>query len=176
MSGGYEMTPFRIMPAEEGDWPFIVQGQVEIAFARLDPGRRREVSRNDIEERVARRVQQLREDEGFPCQAFVARMDDGARAGYVWIARTHNDSTGQVEASLLSQYVAPPHRGQGLGSRLMEGAEDWAREQGLPCLCLFVGADNRIAQRLYRSLGYEVNTLRMFKRLIPDAAAEGPQL
>ena len=65
----------------------------------------------------------------------------------------------------MGQYVAKPYRDEGLGGRLLELAEDWAREQGLSCLCLFVGADNVIAQRLYRSLGYEVEGLRMTKRL-----------
>ena len=165
MSASPKKSPFRIEPAEEGDWPFIVQGQVEIAWARLDPERWRAVSRNDIEERVARRVQQLREDDGFPCLAFVASMDDGAQAGFVWVARTHNDSTGQLEASLLSQYVARLYRGRGLGHRLMETAEEWARQQALPRISLSVGVRNLIGQRLYESLGYQVETLRMTKKL-----------
>ena len=172
MSRSSEKTPFRIEPAEEGDWPFIVQGQVVIALARLDPGRQREAGQADIEERVARRVQELREDVGFPCQAFVARMDDGTQAGYVWIARTHNDSTGQLEASLLSQYVDRPHRGQGLGSRLMEAAEDWARDLGLPRISLSVGVRNRPGQRLYETLGYRVETLRMGKMLSEPESEE----
>jgi len=170
MSGGSEKIPFRIEQAEEGDWPFIVQGQVEIAWARLDAEHRRPVGREEIEEHVARRVQALRRDEGFPNLAFVAKTDDGTPAGYVWIARTHNDSTGQHEASLLSQYVAAPHRGQGLGSRLMEAAEGWAREMGLPRISLSVGVRNRPGQMLYESLGYQVETLRMSKVLSePDA-------
>jgi ribosomal protein S18 acetylase RimI-like enzyme len=108
----------------------------------------------------------VRKDEGFPNQAFVARTEDGTLAGFVWVARSHNDFTGQLEASLLNQYVAEPYRGHGLGRRLMETAEDWAREQGLPRISLSVGAHNTIGQRLYESLGYQVETLRMTKRLM----------
>jgi ribosomal protein S18 acetylase RimI-like enzyme len=47
----------------------------------------------------------------------------------------------------------------------MEAAEDWARREGLPRISLSVGAHNAIGQRLYQSLGYEVETLRMTKKL-----------
>jgi ribosomal protein S18 acetylase RimI-like enzyme len=81
------------------------------------------------------------------------------------VAKNHNDFTGQLEASLLNQYVAEPYRGQGLGRRLMETAEEWARQQGLPRISLSVGAHNELAQRLYETLGYEVDMLRMTKNL-----------
>ena len=156
---------FHIESAAEADWPWIVQGQVEIAWARLGKERQQSLGREIVEQNVAQHVQRLRRDEGFPSQALVARTDDGARAGFVWVARTHNDSTGQLEASLLSQYVAEPYRGQGLGHHLMETAEEWARRQGLSRISLSVGARNTLGQRLYETLGYQVETLRMTKRL-----------
>lgn len=156
---------FHIEAAVESDWPWVVQGLVEIAWVRLEAERQRELGRQVVEESVARQVERLRRDEGFPNQMFVARTEEGARAGFVWAARTHNDATGQLEASLLNQYVAEPYRGQGLGHRLMEKAEGWARQQGLPRISLSVGAHNTIGQRLYESLGYQVETLRMSKKL-----------
>jgi ribosomal protein S18 acetylase RimI-like enzyme len=158
-------TAFRIESASAGDWPWIVQGEAEIAWARLGPKGWQEADRQTVAERAEKRVSELRKEEGFPSKAFVARKEDGTLAGYVWVAKTHNDSTGRLEASLLNQYVAEPYRGQGLGHRLMETAENWALEQGLPRISLSVGAPNTIGQRLYQSLGYEVETLRMTKRL-----------
>jgi ribosomal protein S18 acetylase RimI-like enzyme len=121
-------------------------------------------------------VERLRHDADFPNQAFVARADDGSPAGFVWVAKDQNDSTGQLEASLLNQYVAEAYRGQGLGRRLMNTAEDWACQQGLPCISLSVGAGNRLGQRLYQSLGYAVETLRMTKELGPPRMDEGIRL
>lgn len=163
---------FRIEEAAEEDWPWIVQGEVEIAWVRLGPERQREIGREVVEEQVTRKVTRLRREEGFPNQAFVARAEDGTRAGFVRVARTHNDSTGELEASLLNQYVAQPYRGQGLGRRLMETAEEWACRQGLPRISLSVGAQNTLGQGLYRSLGYEVEVLRMAKRLHADGGKE----
>jgi len=151
--------------ATDTDWPWIVKGQTEIAWASLDSQRRRKTDRETFEEQVAQQVTRLRREEGFPSKVFVARIGDGALAGFVWVARTHNDSTGQLEASLLSQYVAEPYRGQGLGRRLLEEAEQWARQQGLSRVSLSVGVHNTIEQRLYESLGYRVETLRMSKKL-----------
>jgi ribosomal protein S18 acetylase RimI-like enzyme len=74
----------------------------------------------------------------------------------------------------LNQYVAEPYRGQGLGRRLLETAEEWACQQGLPRISLSVGAQNTLVQKLYESLGYQVETLRMSKRLIPQEDDEFP--
>jgi ribosomal protein S18 acetylase RimI-like enzyme len=156
---------FRIEQATESDWPWIVQGQVEIAWAKLGPDHQREVSRQTVEERVVQQVAKLRLEEGFPNEAFMAKTGEGTPAGFVWVAKTHNDFTGQLEASLLNQYVAEPYRGRGLGRRLMETAEEWARQQGLPRISLSVGAHNTLAQRLYETLGYQVDMLRMTKKL-----------
>lgn len=165
-------TVFHIERAVEGDWPWIVQGEIEIAWTRLGKERQREMSRETIAERVSQRVAQLRKDESFYNEAFVARAEDGTLAGFVWVARDHNDSTGQMEALLLNQYVAKAYRGQGLGHRLMETAEGWAREQGLPRISLAVGVHNTIGQRLYESLGYQGETLRMSKKLDSQASDE----
>jgi ribosomal protein S18 acetylase RimI-like enzyme len=156
---------FRIDLARESDWGWIAQGQTEIVWVRLGPECQQEVSRQAVEESVALQLERMREDPGFPSKALVARTDDGSLAGFVLVAKTHNDATGQLEASLLSQYVAEPYRGQALGHRLMAAAEDWARQQGLPRISLSVGVHNTLGQKLYESLGYQVETLRMSKKL-----------
>lgn len=156
---------FGFESAREDDWPRIIQWQAEIEWVGLPRDRKHELNPEAVHERLRKRVARLRTDEGFPNEALVARAPDGNLAGYVWIAKTHNDRTGRLEASLLGQYVASEYRDQGLGGRLLQLAEDWARRRDLPCLCLFVSSQNAVAQRLYRSLGYEVEGLRMSKSL-----------
>ena len=172
MSSNSKEMPFRIEKATESDWPWIVQGQAEIAWRRLGRDRQREVSRQTVEPRVAQRVEEIRGDEGFPTEAFVAKTENGTQAGYVWVAKTHHDFTGQLEASLLSQYVAEAYRNQGLGRRLMERAQEWARQQGFPRISLSVGERNKVAQGVYKSLGFRVEMLRMTKEL----AKQGPEM
>jgi ribosomal protein S18 acetylase RimI-like enzyme len=50
--------------------------------------------------------------------------------------------------------TTPAHRGQGIGSRLMQLAEARARESGARTLSLIVAEDNAGARRLYERLGY----------------------
>lgn len=52
--------------------------------------------------------------------------------------------------------VDPAERGQGHGSALLEGLLQWAAEQGAQSVDLQVSGDNRKAQSLYASLGFEV--------------------
>jgi ribosomal protein S18 acetylase RimI-like enzyme len=167
MSPGSKETLYRIEMAVEDDWPWIIQGQVEIQWVRLGDERRREISRETVKERITDQVTRLRHDTGFPNQAFVARTETGTLAGFIWVAMDRNDSTGQLEALLLNQYVAEPYRGQDLGRHLMVTAEEWARQQGLSRISLAMGVRNTIGQRLYESLGYRVETLRMSKKLDP---------
>jgi ribosomal protein S18 acetylase RimI-like enzyme len=165
-------TQFKIEQAAESDWPWIVQGEVEIAWVRLGAEQQEHVGRQAVEGAVARRVRQLREAQDFATLAFVARADDGTLAGFVWVAKDQNDSTGQLQASVLNQYVAEPYRNRGLGHRLLETAEEWARQQGLPWISLSIGARNTLGQKLYESLGYRVETLRMTKQLSPCEPGE----
>jgi ribosomal protein S18 acetylase RimI-like enzyme len=162
----------RIVPATEDDWRWIVQGQIEIAWARLGAKRREQEDRRDIAQKVERQVSRLRQDDTFASQAFVAWTSEERRAGFVWVAKRHSDTTGNLEAWLLNQYVSEPCRGEGLGKRLMEVAEGWAREQALPRISLCVGMHNAIGQRIYKSLGYEVETVRMSKSLTGEASDE----
>mgnify|MGYP006294847355 CR=1 FL=1 len=167
MTKDTENVQFQIREAVDEDWPWIIQGEVEIAWVRLSPQEREQRERESIADSVAQRIQRLRRDPGFPIQAFVACTEDGDLVGFVWLARTHNDSTGLLEASLMNQYVAEPYRGHGLGHCLMETAEDWARGQGLPRISLSVGVRNTLGQNLYKSLGYKPERVRMGKRLFP---------
>ena len=50
---------FRIETATESDWPWIAQGEAEIAWVRLGHERQQEVGRQAIEERVAQQVARL---------------------------------------------------------------------------------------------------------------------
>jgi ribosomal protein S18 acetylase RimI-like enzyme len=61
--------------------------------------------------------------------------------------------------------VTEEHRRGGIGLALMERAEEWARAKGATSVELNVYAFNRVAQRFYRQLGYEILSHRMTKPL-----------
>jgi ribosomal protein S18 acetylase RimI-like enzyme len=56
-------------------------------------------------------------------------------------------------------------RGKGYGKQLMLLIEEKARELDLKSIGLHVFAYNKVAKNLYESLGYEVSSLNMIKKL-----------
>jgi [ribosomal protein S18]-alanine N-acetyltransferase len=104
-------------------------------------------------------------------QVFVARCD-GERCGFLVL-----DPRGVAGAPYLkSVAIASEYRGRGLGSRLIEFAEQFFRPRARH-LFLCVSSFNDAARRLYERLGYEpvgsvkdlaiegASELLMFKRL-----------
>lgn len=72
--------------------------------------------------------------------------------------------------------VDPACQRQGLGSRLMQRAEQLLMASGCPKLNLQVRADNEAAQRFYARLGYgRDEVVSMGKRLIVDPAEVSPR-
>jgi ribosomal protein S18 acetylase RimI-like enzyme len=55
---------------------------------------------------------------------------------------------------LTALWVEPAARGAGLGSRLIEAAADWAREQGAAAVELSVTTNNDTAATLYARAGF----------------------
>ena len=57
-------------------------------------------------------------------------------------------------AELEAMYVAPAHRGSGVGQRLMETFERYADESGFRSICLRAGKPQPEALRFYEKMGF----------------------
>ncbi len=85
---------------------------------------------------------------------FVARERDGTLVGFVHLLPAF-DTLGMTPSWILEDlFVAPEHRGRGVGAALMRRAEALARETGATRLSLSTAHDNATAQRLYLASGY----------------------
>ncbi|WP_374927938.1 GNAT family N-acetyltransferase [Kytococcus sedentarius] len=73
---------------------------------------------------------------------------------------------------LLGVYVDPAHRGRGLLGRLTEAAADWARDQGLGVLSLWVHEDNARARAAYARLGFQPTGVRAVEAMGPELQME----
>lgn len=85
---------------------------------------------------------------GLPLAAWV---DAQQAVGLCWAQRDAQDAT---TVQLYQVWVAPPHRGQGLGRSLVENAIGWARGHGARWLRLGVTIEDSAAWRLYARLGF----------------------
>jgi ribosomal protein S18 acetylase RimI-like enzyme len=84
------------------------------------------------------------------CDCLVATQDDAIVACAIMLYRR-----GAQVARLHSLAVEPVLRGAGIGTLLLQAAEDAARRHGAKTLRLAVRTDNKSATMLYQSRGYK---------------------
>jgi len=84
-----------------------------------------------------------------PRGAFLVAMSDGMPLGCVGLK-----GTGSELAEIKRLWVAPSARGLGIGRRLMEAAEDAARNLSIRILRLDTNSALPEASQLYRSTGW----------------------
>jgi len=95
---------------------------------------------------------------------YVYTLVDGEQTvGMIWLKA-------QLDRAVKSGFifdviVDEKFRGKGYGRQLMLLIEEKARELGLKSIGLHVFAYNQVAKHLYESLGYEVSSLNMIKKL-----------
>ncbi len=94
--------------------------------------------------------------------------EDGTDVGLLWLGRSPvNPGTGFV----YDLVIDPEHRGRGLGRAAMGAAEELLRSDGCTRIALNVFGWNVAATALYRSLGFEVDSMQMSK---PVSDAKDP--
>ncbi len=96
-------------------------------------------------------------------QMFVAELD-GRIVGFLWLAIMPT-MTDLRAGYIKNIYVVPELRRQGLGTRLMEKADEWFRQMGARTAQLSTSVCNEAALALYEKMGYKPVRVRMEKDL-----------
>jgi len=65
--------------------------------------------------------------------------------------------------------AAPAQQKAGLGRKLMQAAEDWCRQRGVPKLMLMVRPENAAVRAFYEKLGYGEEERVIFSRRLDGA-------
>ena len=81
------------------------------------------------------------------------------------VPSTERDEPPTPFALIQDLVIAPEHRGQGLGAKLLSRAEIFAREEGAAILRVSVLAKNTQAMELYEAFGYERRVVQLSKRI-----------
>jgi len=89
---------------------------------------------------------------------FVAR-DGSEVAGMVGLLPTISTAEGGLAYWLEDLVVRPDRRGDGIGTRLLQHAIDYARAQGSSRITLLTGKKNTRAIQLYRRHGFTETTM-----------------
>ena len=118
----------------------------ETQFMLFEPGERRTT--------LAQMQEQIRRVLETDNQTLLVAEDDGEIAGWLsasggWAVRIRHRA--YIVVGLRKRYT-----GQGIGTRLFEALESWARERGLHRLELTVMSHNARAVGLYTKMGFEI--------------------
>jgi ribosomal protein S18 acetylase RimI-like enzyme len=91
---------------------------------------------------------------------------DGERAGFLLCLESLPDEvTGADQAFVAYMAVERAARGKGIGSALLERAEDEAKRRGAPYMALMVTEENASARALYERAGYATERRLLCKTL-----------
>lgn len=94
-----------------------------------------------------------------PLTFFVAEASDERLVGFVEVdLRSHADgcNPAQPVGYVEGWYVAEGYRNRGVGKKLLDQAEDWARSHGCKEMASDALIANETSQRAHEALGYEV--------------------
>lgn len=89
--------------------------------------------------------------------------DGDQKVGMIWL-KANVDRPGK-DGFIFDVIVDEQFRGKGYGKQVMALIEEKAHELGLKSIGLHVFAYNTVAKKLYESVGYEVTSLNMVKKL-----------
>lgn len=102
----------------------------------------------------------------------VARLE-GAIVGFASITVERGSLELDATRGILSNiYVDPAYRDRGIGTALLEAAENTLAEQGAEVLILEVMAENADARRFYERQGYDTYRVAMERDLADEDRSE----
>jgi ribosomal protein S18 acetylase RimI-like enzyme len=95
----------------------------------------------------------------------LAEDAQGTRLGFIWATHATDFFTQEPQGYVSDLAVSSQAEGKGVGRKLLEQAEEWARTRGYRILALDVFAANTLARAIYTHLGYAEETVKMVKEL-----------
>ena len=95
---------------------------------------------------------------------YIYNLVDGDQiVGMIWLKASPNNPI--KSGFIFDVMIDEKFRGKGYGKQIMILIEEKARELDLKSIGLHVFAYNKVAKNLYESMGYEVSSLNMIKKL-----------
>lgn len=93
------------------------------------------------------------------------RKQSGTPIGCLWLGNSIDQISGDRHSHIFLIYVVPDYRRQGIGSALMQTAENYAKARGDRHITLQVFSTNKIAQTLYHQRDFQPHSLLLRKPL-----------
>lgn len=140
----------RIRSARTGDAEKLVKlirDAEDSGFMLFEPGERQLSA-----DQLGRRIEALEKD---AASDILLAEKDGELAGYLFII-----GNGRPHCVYIAIGIAETSRGQGVGTKLFEGLDEWAVARKIHRLELTVMVQNRAGLALYQKMGYKIEGIK----------------
>jgi GNAT superfamily N-acetyltransferase len=160
------MTVFR--PAAPADGPALLRLTARLAAFPV-PEHRQASEIELADHAILRRALEQPADDTL---LLVAEDAGEGIVGYIFLTTRIDYFTNLPHAHIEILTVAAGQEGKGVGRRLMEAGEAWARGRGYSQMTLNVFAANERARAVYARLGYEPELVR-YRKALPEREDSG---
>ncbi|MGQ0798138.1 MAG: GNAT family N-acetyltransferase [Methanobacteriota archaeon] len=145
-------TDIRMRRAKKTDLPTIWKATLQTVWDDAPTDERQRLDRAAWERHFRKKIEPY-VDRGRT-EAWIAEDASGAFLGYVLLGPGGGFLTPEEHGFVYDVWVAPAHRGRGVGRHLVSWAVDWARGRGYRKIKLEVAATNAAARRIYERFGF----------------------
>jgi ribosomal protein S18 acetylase RimI-like enzyme len=155
------VSDIRIRAARDDDRAFILGLVPRFVAFELPPWRDPGESADGVRIDLAKHL----DEKPDVSHLFIAETTVGEGAGFLHLLQTIDFFTGAANCHISDLAVAAGMDGRGIGAKLLDFAEAWAREHRCRFMTLGVFPGNARARALYERHGYGIELLRMAKPL-----------
>lgn len=100
---------------------------------------------------------------------FVAEDENGIQAGFIHLQTQTDYFNGEKHAYISDLAVDKSFEGNGIGSLLLDKAEEWVLQKNYRFLTLYVFAGNKHARHLYEKRGFDQEVIKYVKVVKPSS-------
>jgi ribosomal protein S18 acetylase RimI-like enzyme len=153
----------RMRRGHRADFKTIWAATLQTVWDDLPDDERRSLDRATWEKEFRRKLMPY--VEGGRTEAWIAEDPAGMFLGYLLLGEGGGFLTSEPHGFVFDVWVAPEHRGKGVGKFLMSWAVDWGRSKGYRKIKLEVADSNARARHIYEELGFRYERHYMGKNL-----------
>jgi ribosomal protein S18 acetylase RimI-like enzyme len=147
----------------KADYKFIWAATLQTVWDDLPEAEKKRLDRAPWEKELRRKLAPY--IEGARTEAWIAEDAAGTVLGYLLLGEGGGFLTHEPHGFVFDVWVAPGHRGEGIGKFLINWANGWARSKGYRKIKLEVAETNPRARHVYEIHGYKTERRYMGKDL-----------
>ena len=115
-----------------------------------------------VEEKVRKRLKKIDADKN--AKTLVAEFN-GRVVGFIGLHKSYGYESDGCFVRITALVTSEAYRGKGIGTRLVQAAEEWAGEEKASCLVLSSRIDRREAHEFYKKRGFALTGYSFVKEL-----------